>query len=130
MDMQAQRVGGARPRILVVDEGAGGLDGAVAILSRDFEVTSVSDGARAMALLAKEGFDVLCADQAARGLDLLGRAAHLPLAPTGVLLADPDDFQDELAFASPIQILFKPFEPQLLLDTVQRASAISRMKRR
>lgn len=131
MEMQGRKAAGeGRSRVLVVDEGAAGLDSAQAILASEFDVTSVADATQAMALLIQQSFDAVCADQASMGAELLGRAARLPRAPTGVLLADPADLGDELAGTPQFQVLLKPFEPQLLIDTVQRACALARMGRR
>ncbi|GAC1346059.1 MAG: hypothetical protein NVSMB23_23100 [Myxococcales bacterium] len=121
-----------RAKILLVEGDDASRERTAALLSEHFDVTSAPDGESAIGLLARQRYDVLCAADDAhgiRGRELLGRAAALPDAPRGILLIGQPDGPLGFEGLPGFQLVFKPFEPQQLVDTVHREYALVRMRR-
>ncbi|HXN56394.1 MAG TPA: response regulator [Myxococcales bacterium] len=120
-----------RARLLFVEGDAAQRESIAALLSEYFEVTAAADGESALALLAGHRFDVLCADDDGPGLtgrELLARAAVLPQAPRGVLVTAQID-EPTVVGSVGFQVVFKPYDPQQLIDTVHREYTLARMRR-
>lgn len=121
-----------RARLLFVEGDRVEREATAAVLSQSFDVTAVPDAAGALALLAGQPFDVICAAEVGAGGDgreLLARAAALPQAPRGVLLTAQTDEPAFLVGSAGFQVVFKPYEPQQLIDTVHRELTLARMRR-
>jgi CheY-like chemotaxis protein len=120
-----------RAKLLFVEGDEAERERNAALLSEYFEVTAAADGESALILLAGRRFDVLCAAAdapAPAGRELLARAAALPQAPRGVLLTAQIDWEGDLAGSVGFQVVFKPYEPQQLIDTVYREYTLARMR--
>jgi CheY-like chemotaxis protein len=121
-----------RAKLLFIEGDAATRESTTALLAEYFEVTAAADGESALALLAGNRFDVLCADDDGPGLsgrELLARVAVLPQAPRGVLLTTQTDEPSFVVGSVGFQVVFKPFEPQQLIDTVHREYTLAKMKR-
>jgi DNA-binding NtrC family response regulator len=114
-----------RGRLLLVDDDEAVLETTAALLSDDFEVVTAPDGMRALELLGRQRFDVICADYGMPGMtgvELLRRAqAVRPLAC--ILVTGHREYVSEIAedMRQGIAVVLKPYEPQMLIDTVQRS---------
>ena len=114
-----------RGRLLLVDDDESVRETTAALLADDFDVVTAPDGPRALDLLAQQGFDVICADYGMPGMtgvELLRRAqAVRPLAC--ILVTGHRQYVSEIGadMRHGIAVVLKPYEPQMLIDTVQRS---------
>jgi CheY-like chemotaxis protein len=114
-----------RPRLLLVDDQEPVRETTAALLGDDFDVTCAPDGFRALELFAKQPFEIICADYNMPGMsgaELLRRARALrPCA--AVLVTAHSEFVDAIApeLLQSFAVVLKPYEPQILVDTVNRA---------
>jgi len=121
--MQSSRV-----RLLLVDDQESVRETTAALLSDDFEVVSAADAQTALALYAAQPFDVVCADYnmpGMNGAELLGRAKAIrPCA--ALLVTGHSDYASAIPaeLRQDVAIVLKPYEPQMLVATAQRAYMI------
>jgi two-component system response regulator HupR/HoxA len=128
----------ARRRLLLVDDDPSVLETATAILEADYDVTACADGFQALELLRAQPFDVVCTDYAMPGMsgtDLLESISKLGMV-LGVILVTgrAEAYYEEQRARScdarvPFRILTKPYAPEALIETVERASAFTRTRR-
>jgi DNA-binding NtrC family response regulator len=114
---------------LIVDDDPAMLATAEAILSLEFDVTSCSGPLEALALFDATSFDVVCADFMMPVMD--GRAFLAEIAKRsdvvcGLLMTARVDFE---ATNRPFPVLFKPFDPERFLHTINHLARLSEMKR-
>jgi DNA-binding NtrC family response regulator len=120
----------SRARLLLVDDQEGVRVTTAALLADDFEVVCAADGKGALELLARQSFDIVCADYNMPGMtgaELLRRAqvvrpcaAVLVTGHTEYVEAIPQQMREGMA------IVLKPYEPQMLIETAQRAYMLLR----
>jgi two-component system response regulator HupR/HoxA len=114
-----------RARLLLVDDQESVRETTAALLSDEFDVVCAADGPSALALLAEQPFEIVCADYNMPGMtgaELLGRAQALrPCA--AVLVTGHSQYLDVIPpqVRQALSIVLKPYEPQLLIDTARRA---------
>jgi len=121
-----------RARLLLVDDQESVRETTAALLADDFEVVCAPDGKGALEILARQSFDIVCADYNMPGMtgaELLRRAqAVRPCA--AVLVTGHSDYVEALApqMREGIAVVLKPYEPQMLIDTAQRAYMLLRAR--
>lgn len=114
-----------RARLLLVDDQESVRETTAALLADDFDVVCAADGKQALALLAEQPFEIVCADYNMPGMtgaELLNRAQALrPCA--AVLVTGHTQYLDAIPphVKQAFSIVLKPYEPQLLIDTARRA---------
>jgi DNA-binding NtrC family response regulator len=114
-----------RACLLLVDDQESVRETTAALLGDDFDVVCAPDGARALDLLGQRSFEIVCADYSMPGMngaELLQRAqAVRPCA--AILVTGHTEYVDALApdLRQAFSIVLKPYEPQLLIDTAHRA---------
>jgi two-component system response regulator HupR/HoxA len=114
-----------RARLLLVDDQESVRETTAALLADEFDVISAPDGTQALEILARESFEVVCADYNMPGMtgaELLRRAQALrPCA--AVLVTGHSEFVDSMSpqVRQGFSIVLKPYDPQLLIDTARRA---------
>jgi two-component system response regulator HupR/HoxA len=124
-----------RLTVLVVDDEHPVLITAAAVLSEDFRVLTAPDATAALQLMERNSVDVLCTDfnmPGRNGVQLLreatGRRPHL----SGVLVTGHAEYlekRDKYEVQGLYYLLIKPYEPQRLIEIVQRAAESARLKR-
>ncbi len=125
-----------RARVLLVDDDPGVLETTAALLSETYEVVTAPDGGSALFRFHQQAFDVLCTDYSMpqlTGTDLLRQVRGLRDPIAGILMTGFHEHGERLsrtAETDSFYVLFKPFGPQQLLDTVERAVASIERRRR
>lgn len=117
----------ARARVLVVDDKQSVLELMERILGEAYEVMITSDPTRALALLARERFDVLLTDvrmPPASGFDLLAAARRCAQPPRVVMMTGYASIPDAVAAMrqGAFDYLAKPLEAEEISLVVARAS--------
>jgi len=126
----------SRVRVLLVDDEDALLESMAALLEGDCVVSKARDGHQALALLTAGAFDVVCSDyQMPRmnGLDLL-RCIRARSSDVGfVLVTGMRDYLDKVAEQPDggqfHAVLVKPYDPQQLIEAVERAAKFANMRR-
>jgi len=124
-----------RLTVLVVDDEHPVLITAAALLSEDFRVLTASDATEALRLLERNSVDVLCTDfnmPGRNGIQLLREAAVRYPHMSGVLVTGHAEYlekRDTYDAQGLYYLLIKPYEPQRLIEIVQRAAESARLKR-
>jgi DNA-binding NtrC family response regulator len=131
MPTDAEPASSLRHRVLLVDDEPAILMTTEAILEEHYTVTTAESANEALALLATRDFDVVCADYAMgtgmNGVDLLRRVASMSTIVGRVLITGQHNVGES---ASLCYVLMKPYEPQRLLEVVDRAAAQAMSRRR
>lgn len=121
-----------RARLLLVDDQESVRETTAALLADDFDVVCAPDGNGALELLARQPFDIVCADYSMPGMtgtELLRRAQVLrPCA--AVLVTGHSDYAETIPqqMREGIAVVLKPYEPQMLIETAQRAYMLLRAR--
>jgi two-component system response regulator HupR/HoxA len=124
-----------RLTVLVVDDEHPVLITAAALLSEDFRVLTASDATAALRLLERNTVDVLCTDfnmPGRNGIQLLREATVRQPHMSGVLVTGHAEYlekRDKYEMQGLYYLLIKPYEPQRLIEIVQRAAESARLKR-
>jgi DNA-binding NtrC family response regulator len=117
--------------VLVVDDEVAMLLTTEAILSEAYDVTTAASGEEALRALATGRFDVVCTDYAMgrgmTGVELLEQIAPGPQLVGKVLVTGQHEVG---ATAGQYYVLHKPYEPQRLLEVVERALSQTLVRRR
>ncbi|TMA88152.1 MAG: response regulator [Deltaproteobacteria bacterium] len=121
-----------RARLLLVDDQEAVRETTAALLADDFEVVCAADGNGALELLAKQPFDIVCADYNMPGMtgaELL-RLAQVVRPCAAVLVTGHSDYVNSIPqqMREGIAVVLKPYEPQMLIDTAQRAYMLLRVR--
>jgi len=123
-----------RGRILVVDDDPQQRTTLEALLSDEFDVTTVGSAAQAERLLAGVRFDVVLTDYEmpeGTGTQLLRRIESTCPNVIGMLLTAHDEYPEVLAARRDrrvFRVLLKPYDPQMLVGSVRSAVSLSRMR--
>jgi len=122
-----------RYRVLLVDDDAAVLRSMAVTLEHDLDVAVCSSAERALALLEKSDFHVVCSDYAMAGmsgLELLRRVSKMAL-PTGCLLVTGSTAfaGRDAEGAAEHYVLMKPVEPARLSAMVLQLARTAEMKR-
>jgi DNA-binding NtrC family response regulator len=124
-----------RLTVLVVDDEHPVLITAAALLSDDFRVLTASDATEALRLMDRNTVDVLCTDfnmPGRNGIQLLREATARQTHMSGVLVTGHAEYlekRDKYEAQGLYYLLIKPYEPQRLIEIVQRAAESARLKR-
>ena len=121
-----------RYRVLLVDDEPWMLRVMDAVLSLDMDVVTCASGEEALRLLALGSFDVLCSDlrmPRMSGAELLEKVGLLH-ADVGCLLLTASTGRLLPEHLKNHEMLLKPFDPQRLLDIVNRLARAARGKKR
>ena len=122
-----------RYRVLLVDDDVAVLRSMTATLEQELEVAVCSSAERALALLEKSDFHVVCSDYAMSGmsgLELLRRVSKMA-KPTGCLLVTGSTAfaGRDAEGAAEHYVLMKPVEPARLSAMVLQLARTAEMKR-
>lgn len=121
--------------VLVVDDEHPVLITAAAVLSEDFRVLTASDATGALQQMERHSVDVLCTDfnmPGRNGIQLLREAMARQPHMSGVLVTGHAEYlekRDKYEVQGLYYLLIKPYEPQRLIEIVQRAAESARLKR-
>lgn len=124
-----------RLTVLVVDDEHPVLITAAAVLSEDFRVLTAADAAEALKQMERHSVDVLCTDfnmPGRNGIQLLREAMARQPHMSGVLVTGHAEYlekRDKYEVQGLYYLLIKPYEPQRLIEIVQRAAESARLKR-
>jgi DNA-binding NtrC family response regulator len=124
-----------RLTVLVVDDEQPVLITAAAVLSEDFHVLTALDAAEALRLMDRNTLDVMCTDfnmPGRNGIHLLREATARQPHMSGVLVTGHAEYlekRDKYEAQGLYYLLIKPYEPQRLMEIVQRAAESARLKR-
>ena len=124
-----------RLTVLVVDDEHPVLITAAAVLSEDFRVLTAPDATAALQLMERNNVDVLCTDfnmPGRNGVQLLREATARQPHMSGVLVTGHAEYlekRDKYEVQGLYYLLIKPYEPQRLIEIVQRAAESARLKR-
>jgi two-component system response regulator HupR/HoxA len=124
-----------RLTVLVVDDEQPVLSTSAALLSEDFRVLTAADAAEALRLMDRHTVDVLCTDfnmPGRNGIQLLREATARQPYMSGVLVTGHAEYlekRDKHEAQGLYYLLIKPYEPQRLIEIVQRAAESARLKR-
>jgi DNA-binding NtrC family response regulator len=125
-----------RARVLLVDDEPAVLLTAAALLGDVFDVLTARNGEIALEEIHRTSFDVICTDYhmgGITGIELLRRASSLPGLRAGVLVTGFGDYEEswtDRKRSDLYSVLLKPYDPQQLLDTVERAASRVQVRRR
>ncbi|HYI03156.1 response regulator [Hyalangium sp.] len=124
-----------RLTVLVVDDEHPVLITAAAVLSEDFRVLTATNAAEALRLMDRNTIDVMCTDfnmPGRNGIHLLREATARQPHMSGVLVTGHAEYlekRDKYEAQGLYYLLIKPYEPQRLIEIVQRAAESARLKR-
>jgi DNA-binding NtrC family response regulator len=124
-----------RLTVLVVDDEHPVLITAAAVLSEDFRVLTATDATEALRLMDRNTIDVMCTDfnmPGRNGIHLLREATARQPHMSGVLVTGHAEYlekRDKYEAQGLYYLLIKPYEPQRLIEIVQRAAESARLKR-
>jgi DNA-binding NtrC family response regulator len=121
----------ARYRVLLVDDDAAVLRSLAAVLELDLDVVSCSSAERALELLQKEDFHVVCSDYAMSGmsgLELFERVAKLPTSVACLLLTGSSSFIGRSGTVNEY-VLTKPVDPARLCGLLVQLAHTAQLKR-
>ena len=123
-----------KARVLVVDDEEGIQKALRRLLSDEFEVTTVGDGARAADLLTTEAFDVVLSDirlPQMSGVDLLRVVRSYDLDVPVILMTGLPTVETAMAAVDlgALTYITKPFDSDALLAAIRRAERLSRLAR-
>ncbi|MBS2029996.1 MAG: response regulator [Deltaproteobacteria bacterium] len=125
--------GPVRARILVVDDDPALLETTAALLSLDYDVSLASSGEEALKLFESAPFDVICTDfrmPGMDGLELLQRARAMRADVWGVVITGYREFtKSRPDDRNNFSLLFKPYDPAQLLDTLRQAVRVTEIRR-
>jgi CheY-like chemotaxis protein len=136
---EAPALGGGAPiscrdgryQVLVVDDEPAVVESIAAVLCDDVDVTTALSGVRALALIERTSFHVVCSDYLMPDMDgaaLLNRAAALP-APIGCLMITGAEEYFRKKSEIRHYVLLKPVDPRRLLSMVLHLARLTEMKR-
>jgi DNA-binding NtrC family response regulator len=123
----------SRIRVLYTDDEEDVRDVFDAVFAGDFDITTASSGAEALAELARSPFDVLVSDmrmEPMRGSTLLARACADHPDTQRILLTgfgDLDDLRDAVNLGHVFAYMQKPWDTDQLRLTIQRAAEQRRL---
>ena len=111
--------------IVVVDDDADVSDVIVAMLEGEYEVSTANHGAGLRALLdaTSNGVDAVVLDGSMRGESSTSLADHLKDLRLPLIMISGDPTKMEAAEKGNLQLLWKPFTQEALLDAVGQALA-------
>jgi DNA-binding NtrC family response regulator len=128
----AWRVGDEKKHsVLIVDDDPNVLTSVASVLSDEVDVTSAESAERALDLLKARSFHVVISDFAMPGMDgntLLTQIAKMPDYVSCLLITGSDRYQP-LGGSTRHYVLFKPFDPERLLNMVRELGRVAEMKR-
>jgi CheY-like chemotaxis protein len=128
-----------RSRVLLIDDEPDVLETLAAVLETDFDVHTCGDAHDGMTRAMTEPFDVICTDYqmpGMTGVELLDRIVNADIVVGVVLITGR--YETYLAETGtregerkplPVAVLRKPYEPQDLIDAIERADAFARVRR-
>jgi DNA-binding NtrC family response regulator len=117
--------------VLVVDDDANVRTSIERLLSDEVDVVVAPSAERALELLGKRPFHVVISDFAMPGMDgntLLARITKRPEYVSCLLITGSDRYQP-LVGEQRHYVLFKPFDPERLLNMVRELGRVAEMKR-
>ena len=118
-----------KPRVLLVDDNVGMLETLSDIISTSgIDVDTAPDGARALALMEKNAYDIAVFDIVLPdidGVDLVRRTQpRYPNTKFVIITAYTNSELTDRARAEPVsEILFKPIEPSRLIQVLRRLAS-------
>ena len=126
-----------RVRVLLVDDEVPVLQSMAAVLEDDCAVSTAPDGLRALELLDRGDFDVVCSDYKMprmNGLELLRKIRERSSEVGFVLVTGMTDYLRDKVAEQPDggqfhAVLVKPYDPQQLIESIERASKFAQMRR-
>jgi DNA-binding NtrC family response regulator len=121
----------ARYRVLLVDDDAAVLRSLAAALELEVDVVTCSSAERALELLQKEDFDVVCSDYSMpgmNGLELFERVAKLKMPVACLLLTGSSSFIGRSGTVNEY-VLTKPVEPARLSGLLVQLAHTAQLKR-
>jgi CheY-like chemotaxis protein len=127
-----------RFRVLVVDDDVGLLETTAALLTDDCDVQTASGGEEALALFERSPVDVVCTDYqmpGISGLELVRQLRASGYLFGAVLVTGLREYagsaatRDLVKQGAIVRVLLKPYDPQVLIETVASAANLLRMKR-
>ncbi len=121
-----------RFKVLVVDDDPIGLTTREAALSDDFDVATAPSPDRALELLGRGPFDVVCSDYqmaGMNGLRLLQLAAERLPHVGCVLVTGSDDYLRKSRPGSDHYVLMKPCDPARLIAIIAQLARVAETKR-
>jgi YesN/AraC family two-component response regulator len=121
----------ARYRVLLVDDDAAVLKGLAAALEFDLDVVTCSSAERALELLQKGDFHVVCSDYSMpgmNGLELFERVAKLPSSVACLLLTGSSSFIGRSGTVDEY-VLTKPVDPTRLSGLLVQLAHTAQLKR-
>jgi CheY-like chemotaxis protein len=127
-------MGAVRYKVLSVDDDPGFQASLAAVLEDEYAVTTCSSGSRALELLQREPFDVLCSDFNMPGMDgveLISRASGMG-NPMGLLLVTGSEQEATSrlkGMGELVLLMTKPFDPARLLRQVARLVGLVEIQR-
>jgi DNA-binding NtrC family response regulator len=117
--------------VLVVDDDENVRISIERLLSDEVDVVAAPSAERALELLGKRPFHVVISDFAMPGMDgntLLARITKRPDYVSCLLITGSDRYQP-LVGEQRHYVLFKPFDPERLLNMVRELGRVAEMKR-
>ncbi|HEX3850970.1 MAG TPA: response regulator [Polyangiaceae bacterium] len=121
----------ARYRVLLVDDDDAVLRSLAAALELEVDVVTCSSAERALELLQKEDFDVVCSDYSMpgmNGLELFERVAKLKMPVACLLLTGSSSFIGRSGTVNEY-VLTKPVEPARLSGLLVQLAHTAQLKR-
>jgi DNA-binding NtrC family response regulator len=119
-------------KVLLVDDDRAFLSTVEAILSDQFDVKACESPREALRVELDE-FDVVCADYnmpSMSGLELLDSVTQRSSIACCLLMTGADDFYEVIEPSGRRHpVIFKPIDPERLLNTVSHLASIAQMKR-
>jgi len=126
-DWAAEVLGGARTRILVVDDHQGIRTALSTLLSAmGFQVTQAADGDEALELISREAFGVVFTDFEMPGMDGFTLASNIksssPKTPIIMITgSDQGIVREKMRNGCVDSVLYKPFEQWDIVESVRGA---------
>jgi DNA-binding NtrC family response regulator len=120
-----------RYSVLVVDDDVNVRTSIERLLSDEVDVSAAASAEHALELLRGRAFHVVISDFAMPGMDgntLLARITKMPEYVSCLLITGSDRYQP-LVGEQRHYVLFKPFDPERLLNMVRELGRVAEMKR-
>lgn len=129
----ALRGSAVKPRLLLVDDERAVLETTAALVSDDYEVVSCSSPIEALERLARDDFDVVCTDYSMPGMTgiefLRATAQRWPLVAAVLVTGFSEMVAEKRNPTDSFLLVVKPYEPTRLLDTLERAARLAKVRR-
>jgi CheY-like chemotaxis protein len=122
-----------KPRLLLVDDERGVLETTTALVSDDYDVVSCYSPIEALEKLGKADFDVVCSDYSMPGMTgiefLRASAERWPLVAAVLVTGFSEMVAEKRRPTDSFLLVVKPYEPPRLLDTLERAARLAKVRR-